>query len=88
MKPHTLFQIMRPDEVAECLDGVGNTPLYAKLWSFVPDYKKRDKELELECPPDPDFNCLAGFWRRLEPKDQAILNILAEKYEARYDRPL
>jgi len=84
VKPHPLFDIWTPDEVAECLSGIGNTPLYSRLWDFVKDYKKRASGLEFECPPDPGFNCLAGFWKRLEPKDQAILNILAEKHEKEY----
>jgi len=82
MKPATLFTVWTPDEVAECLEGVGNTALYTKLWSFVPDYKKRPADAE--CPPDPGTNALSDFWRRLSPTEQALLNILAERQEKQY----
>lgn len=82
MKPATLFTVWTPDEVAECLEGVGNTALYTKLWSFVPDYKKFDNE----GPPDPGTNALSDFWRRLTPTEQALLNILAERQDKAYEK--
>jgi hypothetical protein len=37
-RPHSLFSVWSPDEVAECLVGIGD-PLYRKLWNeLVPLY--------------------------------------------------
>ena len=80
MRPHALFNIWRPDEVAECLEGVKDE-LYSALWKLTPLYAKRDRELDYECPPDPDFNCLAGFWDKLSDDHKTILNQLAEAHD-------
>jgi len=85
MKPHPLFQVWTPDEVAECLEGVGNSPLYSKLWSLVRLYEKRAEGLEFECPPDPGFNCLADFWRHLTIAEKDQLNMLAEQQDQAHD---
>jgi len=75
--PHGLFKMWTPDEVAECLDGVGNTELYGKLWSFVNDYPCKLKPAEME-EPCPGTNNLAIFWDRLTEAEQDRLNKLAE----------
>jgi hypothetical protein len=74
MKAHPLFHSWRPDEVAECLEGV-SMDLGAKLWGFVPEY---DEELAAyELPPEPDAFCLARWWDKLSQEDQAALNAAA-----------
>jgi hypothetical protein len=77
-KPHILFEIWRPDEVAECLDGVTDE-LYKKLWTFVEDFKAPRPEVAEE--PTPGLDCLADFWDRLTIPEQQHLNTLAQKQD-------
>lgn len=75
MKAHALFESWRPDEVAECLEGV-SMELGAKLWGFVPEY---DAELAgYETPPEPDVFCLKRWWSKLSEGEQVELNAAAE----------
>ena len=75
IEPHSLFQIWRPDEVAECLDGVPDE-IYRELWALVRHYEGTDPLVR-----DGSY-CLATWWDELFPEDQAILNNLAAKQEA------
>lgn len=79
VRPHMLFKIWKPDEVAECLNGVGNTDLYAKLWTFVNDYKGLPPEQAEE--PTPGVDCLADFWSRLDYDEKVKLNELAKRHD-------
>jgi hypothetical protein len=80
MKPHPLFEIWRPDEVAECLDGITDS-LYQKLWDCVPLYKPHSEFRE---EPTPGIDCLADFWSRFDPAEQQHMNTLAHKHEEQY----
>jgi hypothetical protein len=80
MKPHPLYEIWRPDEVAECMEGVTDE-LYRKLWDFVPLYKPHSEDRE---EPTPGIDCLADFWDRLTIPEQQHLNTLAQKQEEQY----
>jgi len=80
IKPHGLFSVWSPDEVAECL-GVGPN-LYAKIWNeLVPIY---DKWPRSEVPDDFSKRCLAKWWYKFTPEEQARLNELAIKHEGAY----
>ena len=47
MKPHSSFNYVRPDEVAECWDGVTPT-LYQSLWDCVESYSGPAPEVSEE----------------------------------------
>ena len=81
MKAHPLFEIWRPDEVAECLEGVDDS-LGRKLWEFVEEYKAPRPEVSEE--PCVGLDALVEFWSRLEPRDQRTLNVLAIRHERKY----
>lgn len=74
-KAHPLFNTMKPDEAAECLDGM-TTPILRKLWSFVKDYKGPTPEVSEE--PCHGIDALVNFWDRLEEDEQVWLNDLAK----------
>ena len=77
--PHSLFNVWRPDEVAECLDygyGQGNADIYRALWKMVRHYEHKERS---EVPDDfPDF-CLANWWDELSEAHQEKLNAAAQK---------
>jgi hypothetical protein len=78
IKPHSWFETITPDTVAECWDGVysfGN--LYEQLWSCVEKYDEVDRE---DCGPADvvGINSVAQFWADFSPENQAKLNELAE----------
>lgn len=76
MKPNSAFQIIRPDEVAECWDGVGDD-LYRALWACVNDYKAPSPEVSEE--PCYGLDCVADFWDRFTDAQKAALNALADE---------
>ena len=82
MAPHSYFDTIRPDEVAECWDGVDKTPgLYNALWACVADYKAPSPEESEE--PCIGLDTVADFWDRFSPDQQEALNTLAEAEDAR-----
>ena len=81
IKPHTAFDIARPDEVAECWDGVLSAGLYEPLWDCVNSYTAPSPEESEE--PCWGVDCVADFWDRFTPTQQEALNALAERYDAR-----
>lgn len=74
MKPNCVFDIVRPDEVAECWDGVTDD-LYRALWACVNDYKAPRPEVSEE--PCIGMDSVADFWDRFTDADKAALNALA-----------
>lgn len=79
IEPHLQFTVWSPDEVAECLEGVGVGELYRTLWSLV------DKVPDLGETPDTRFGrALAKVWRELTTDDQQKLNELAEAHDRKY----
>lgn len=69
---NSFFQFIRPDEVAECWNGV--TPaLYKTLWDCPPPSGPKPEE------PYPEYGALADHWDRFTPEEQAELNRLAEE---------
>ncbi len=79
MKPHPAFEVVRPDEVAECWDGVIAVPgLYQALWGCVADYKAPSPEVSEE--PCYGLDTVEDFWDRLDGFHDE-LNALAERNE-------
>ena len=80
--PHAAFDIITPDQVAECWNGVLATPggLYEALWACVNDYKAPRPEVSEE--PCYGMDSVKDFWDRFTPEHQAALNELAERNEA------
>ena len=75
--PHIAFDVIRPDEVAECWEGVDEAGLYEPLWDCVGSYiAPRPEESEEPCY---GMDCVSGFWDRFTPEQQAALNQLAER---------
>jgi hypothetical protein len=74
--PHFALEFTRPDEVAECWDGV--TPdLSRKLWDCVGDYKAPSPEVSEE--PCVGMDGVADFWDRFNDDEKLALNALAER---------
>jgi len=77
IKPHSLFSVWSPDEVAECLNGIGNSPLYSKIWNeIVPLYKGKPRS---DVPDDFDRRCLKKYWSKFTNEEKLRLNECAEK---------
>jgi len=79
------FWHMRPDEVAECIDGV-STGLYRALWDLVGSYKEgvktEDNPRGIDYPGEvSDHNKVPQFWDRLSGEHQAELRVLWNKRE-------
>lgn len=79
IKPHELFSLNNPDEVAECWEGVSRE-LYRTLWKLVELYP------DVEPPETPDTfyghvfgNELSVYWKHLTEAEQIELNDLAER---------
>jgi len=80
IKPHASLTIIRPDEVAECWNGVISkgdvVNLYEALWDCVALYKAPRPEVSEE--PCIGMDTVAGFWNRFTEDQQKLLNELAE----------
>lgn len=75
-RPHESLRLIRPDEVAECWDGV-SPDLSRALWDLVPLYD--GKLSRMETPPEPDLFAVSRYWSRLAPEHRVALNELAAK---------
>ena len=75
--PHPAFDLIRPDEVAECWEGVIAAGLYEPLWDCVGSYTAPSPEESEE--PCWGADCVADFWDRFTPEQQLALNQLAER---------
>lgn len=74
---------IRPDEFAECRDGVMAVEgLDRALWAFVKRYKEPFPG-EDSCPEGPGRDSLARFWPELSPEHQAACVAIEEANEAR-----
>jgi len=78
IEPNPLFLVWSPDEVAECLEGVGIGEIYGQLWELVAEYDGLPRS---EVPDDFEDRCLAKFWNKLPETTQIFLNGCAEKRE-------
>ena len=73
--PHFLLGVTRPDEIAECWDGVDEF-LYNKLWSVMSDVAPYAGET----PPEPDLYATSNYWERFN--DEEALRIGDERLRA------
>jgi hypothetical protein len=79
IQPHSVFECMRADEVAECWDGVPEA-LYVKLWNDVVPRQKPVPNREDSGPFDHvGHENLAAHWDKLTTDEQSLLNQLAER---------
>jgi hypothetical protein len=84
MKAHSSLAYIRPDEVAECWDGVTAIDgLYRALWDCVPLYKAPSPEVSEE--PCYGMDGVADFWDRFSDDHKAALNDLAEANDSAYE---
>jgi len=78
VNPHESFEVIRPDEVAECWSGVLSAGLYEPLWQLVQHYQDIDKEDN--GPHDViGINSVTSFWSHFDDAQRAKLNELAER---------
>ena len=76
--PNSWFDLIRPDEVAECWEGVlAAGDLYETLWACVSSYTAPSPEESEE--PCYGMDAVADFWDRFTPEQQLQLNQLAER---------
>lgn len=84
LKPHVALTVVRPDEVAECWDGIFDVPgLYAALWDCVGDYKAPSPEVSEE--PCIGMDSVSDFWDRFSDDHKEALNAAAAAGDAEYD---
>ena len=80
IKPHSLFEIWTPDQVAECLSYPdADNSVYRQLWDLVQYYAKTNPEYPGEFD---GTNALKGFWDRLPDETKVILNAAAKADES------
>jgi hypothetical protein len=72
IKPNLIFNYWRADEVAECMEGVSDTDLYATLWRDIVPLQSD----EFHETPEVGREALAKYWHLLSETDQALLNEL------------
>ena len=80
IQPHDLFTYFRPDEVAECFEGTTAAGLIGPLWDCVDSYTSPSPEESEE--PCVGEDCVADFWDRFTPEQQAALNAIAVAHDA------
>ena len=80
IKPHGLFSVWSPDQVAECLEGVDDA-LYSALWGLVSRYEGATRS---ECNDDFADRALENWWNELSEEHQTKLNVLAAREEAKW----
>lgn len=72
-----IFKHMRPDEVAECYNGIYHVPgLYKALWNSMDDMKPLSELICIEDSSPQDavgLNTLASVWDRFSPEHQRAL---------------
>ena len=75
IRPHSLFSVTRPDEVAETWSAVPPA-LYSALWECTHHYEPIDFE---DCGPHDviGINCVTNFWSSFSAEHKVLLNKLA-----------
>lgn len=79
IEAHGSFEAIRPDEVAECWDGIDNE-LYRSLWRCVDSYTGPTPEESEE--PVYGLNSVSDFWDRFTDDEKRALNDAARAQEA------
>lgn len=76
---HMAVSCVRPDEIAECWDGVlAVNGLYEALWAFVERYEEPRPEVSEE-PIIGGRDSIERFWDELSEEHQVALNCLVTK---------
>jgi hypothetical protein len=89
VKPHALFEILRPDEVAETWDELHSDSLYRALWASLAGEKPLSEQIDMEesGPEDAVGICsVASLWSKFTPEEQKELNETAERHQESIDR--
>lgn len=74
MKKPDWTRYLRPDEVAECWDGVTKVPgLYEALWGFMKAVRPIPNREDTGPADHIGYGNLAQFWDQLSPEHQAAL---------------
>lgn len=82
IKPNAVFEYIRPDEIAECWDGVTDD-LYTALWNVTPEKASYAGNIEDMGPGDVvGIDCLDDVWDKFTEAQQIALNDLADKKAA------
>lgn len=76
IEPHPFLKLTRPDEIAECWEGV-STDLYRRLWESL----KGLPAYHGETPPEPDAHDLVKVWDFFTDAEKEELNRLAAKQD-------
>jgi hypothetical protein len=79
IRPHRSLELVRPDVIAECWEGVGE--MYSVLWrvmGYAEPYTG-------ETPPEPDVNSVASLWQHFTPEEKKELNRIAAEHEKQLD---
>jgi hypothetical protein len=81
IKPHPSLGYIRPDEVAECWDGVDDT-LYRALWSASSAIEKAGRSYDPEITEEPvigGHDTIAANWKLFDDETKEALNALAKE---------
>lgn len=83
---HPFLEIARPDEVAECWEGIFAVPgLYEALWACTEAYKAPRPEVSEE--PCHGMDCVADFWDTFSDDHKVALNAAAARADAEFNGP-
>lgn len=79
LQPHSALSYYRPDEIAECWDGVIAVPgLYEALWDILPEEASYADNIEDIGPADViGLDSVVERWSDLSREHQEALNRLA-----------
>lgn len=95
--PHPSLSHCRPDEMAECMDGVldqtadtedGRWSLYAALWKSMDGMKDLPDLIDLEesAPSDAvGLNSIASVWDFFTPEQQTRINAVMAAHVAEWE---
>jgi hypothetical protein len=81
IEPHAVFEVITPDEVAECWNGVYRNEmvpdLYEQLWNLTEKYDKIENKEDSGPHDHIGTNAVQQFWKGLPEPTQLELNRLA-----------
>ncbi len=85
IRMHEGLEYIRPDEMAECVDGVLAVPgLYEALWQSMDDMKPLGELIDMEESGPGDavgLNSIASVWGKFSDDHKLALNALSKKAE-------
>lgn len=81
IKPNPTLEYYRPDEIAECFDGVSDD-LYQVLWNSIDDMQPMSDFIDIEdsCPQDAiGINSVVSIWDQFTEDEQRQLNQIVQR---------